>query len=73
MTQINRERAERVARSVPCPGCGEYSFKKLKVTQASESHRETLGEVWHATKICGVCGAVLEIGISGEGDVVYGE
>lgn len=73
MTPINRERAERVARSVPCPSCGEYSFKKLKVTKASESHTETLGEVWHATKTCGVCGAVLEIGIGVEGDIVYGE
>jgi hypothetical protein len=45
----------------------------LKVTEASESHKETLGEVWHATKTCGVCGAVLEIGIDGEGDIVYGE
>jgi hypothetical protein len=73
LTEINRERAERIARSVACPSCGEYSFKKLKVTEASESHKETLGEVWHATKTCGVCGAVLEIGIDGEGDIVYGE
>ncbi len=73
MIKINKERAERIARSVPCPSCGEYSFKKLKVTEASESHRETLGEVWHAAKTCGVCGAIVEVGIDAEGDIVYGE
>lgn len=73
MTPINRERAERIARSVPCPSCGEYSFKKLKVTESSDAHKETLGEVWHASKICGVCGGLLEIGIDAEGDIVYGE
>lgn len=73
MNPIDHERAERIARSVPCQSCGEYSFKKLKVVKASESHRETLGEVWHATKICGVCGSQVDVGIDAEGEIVYGE
>ena len=73
MAAISRERAERVARAHACNRCGEYSYKKLKVTPASESHREALGEVWHVVKTCGVCAAQLELGIDAEGDIVYGE
>ena len=71
MTAINQERAERIARSHPCVHCGEYSFKKLKVKPATESDRKALGEVWHVTKTCGVCGMHHEIGIDEEGDIVY--
>jgi hypothetical protein len=73
LTAISRERAERIARAAPCPACGEYSFKKLKVAESSDAHREALGEVWHATKTCGVCGNIIELGIDAEGEIVYGE
>ena len=72
MSSITRVRAERIARGHPCPRCGEYSFKKLKVSRASEAHEKTLGEVWHVTKVCGVCGAPDEIGLDREGEIVYG-
>ena len=68
---ISLARAERIARSHTCENCGEYSFKKLKVKPAAESHRKALGEVWHVTKTCGVCGMHHEVGIDAEGDIVY--
>ena len=68
---ITLARAERIARSHPCENCGEYSFKKLKVKPAEEGNYKALGEVWHVTKICGVCGMHHEIGIDAEGDIVY--
>jgi hypothetical protein len=68
---IGEKRATQIARSHPCITCGEFSFKKLTVKPASASHREELGEAWHVTRICGVCGAHQEIGIDAEGDVVY--
>lgn len=71
MTAISQERAERIARGHACEHCGEYSFKTLKVKPASDSNREALGEVWHVTKVCGVCGMHHEIGIDAEGDLVY--
>lgn len=71
MTKITQERAERIARAHPCDHCGEYSFKSLKVKQASESHLKALGEVWHVIKTCGVCGMHQEVGIDAEGDIVY--
>lgn len=71
MTGITQERAERIARSHPCDYCGEYSYKKLKVKPASDSHQKALGEIWHVTKICGVCGMHQEVGIDAEGDIVY--
>jgi hypothetical protein len=70
--EITQSRAERVARSHPCPVCGEYSFKKLKVTRASKDHQRTLSEYWHVTRTCGVCGAHDEVGLDAEGDIVYG-
>jgi hypothetical protein len=72
VAEIAQSRAERVARSHPCPVCGEYNFKKLKVTRASKAHQETLGEVWHVTRTCGVCGTHDELGLDAEGDIVYG-
>ncbi|MEP6507945.1 MAG: hypothetical protein ABJC63_06925 [Gemmatimonadales bacterium] len=71
MKQITQERAERIARSHPCENCGEYSFKKMKVTPASESNKKRLGEIWHISKTCGVCGMEHEIGIDAEGEIVY--
>ena len=71
MTAITRERAERIARAQPCENCGEYSFKKVSIKPAPESQREALNVAWQAHKVCGVCGAVQEVGIDEEGDVVY--
>jgi hypothetical protein len=71
LKEITQERAERIARGHACDHCGEYSFKKLRVRAASESHRKALGEVWHVTKICGICGMHQEVGIDAEGDIVY--
>jgi len=51
--------------------CGEYSFKKVSVKRASEAHLAALNEVWHAVRVCGVCGTQQEMGIDGEGDIVY--
>ena len=70
-TGISRERAERIARSHACENCGEYSYKRVVVKPASDQNRTELNEVWHATKICGVCGMQQEMGIDAEGDVVY--
>ncbi len=71
MKEITQERAERIARGHACDHCGEYSFKKLRVKAASESHRKALGEVWHVTKVCGICGMHQEVGIDADGDIVY--
>ena len=69
---INQNRAERIVRSHPCPSCGEYSFKKLRVSRASKAHQKELGEAWHVVRVCGVCGFHDEIGLDAEGDIVYG-
>jgi transcription elongation factor Elf1 len=68
---ITRERAERIARAHACVRCGEYSYRKLAVKEADQEHRKEFGEEWHAILICGVCGVQQELGIDGEGDVVY--
>lgn len=72
MAAITQSRAERFARGHPCPNCGEYSFKKLKVARASKAHQKALGEFWHVVRTCGVCGAHDELGLDAEGDIVYG-
>jgi hypothetical protein len=71
LKQITQERAERIARSHACENCGEYSFKKMKVKPSSESNKKVLGEIWHISKTCGVCGMEHEIGIDAEGEIVY--
>lgn len=71
MTEISQERAERVARAHACPVCGEYSFKKLTVKAVPEPQRSPLGEHWLATRTCGICGAIGELGIDPDGDIVY--
>jgi transcription elongation factor Elf1 len=69
--RIGLQRAKHIARSHPCVRCGEYSFKKVSVKRASEAHLAALNEVWHAVRICGVCGTQQEMGIDAEGEIVY--
>lgn len=71
MAKISRDRAERIARAHACEVCGEYNYKKLSVKPASAELAKTLNVSWLATKTCGVCGAMLELGINDEGDIVY--
>jgi transcription elongation factor Elf1 len=68
---ISRARAERVARAHACVRCREYSYKRVAVAPASAALRDALGEEWHATLVCGVCGTRQELGIAADGDVVY--
>lgn len=72
MAAITQSRAERIARGHPCSQCGEYSFKKLKVTRSSRAHQKALGEVWHIVRVCGVCGSHDEMALDEEGETVYG-
>ena len=72
MARITRDRAERIARSHACENCGEYSYKKLTVKPASKEQREGVDVAWIASKTCGVCGAIHEMGIDSEGEIVYG-
>lgn len=64
-------RAERVARAHACVRCREYSYKRVSVAPSPAALRDALGEVWHATLVCGVCGTWQELGIAADGDVVY--
>jgi hypothetical protein len=68
---VTKERAERIARGHACENCGEYTIKKLKVTEASASIAEALKAVWLAKKTCGVCGMEQELGIDDDGDIVF--
>ncbi len=68
---ISQDRAERIARAHACAGCKEYSYRKLIVRPSSASMLAALGEEWHAELACGVCGLEQELGIDGEGQVVY--
>jgi transcription elongation factor Elf1 len=69
--KITKARAELIARAHACQRCGEYSYKKLVVKEASEAHATDLGVAWNATLVCGVCGLTQELGIDAEGDTVY--
>lgn len=71
MAEISRERAERIARSHACERCNEYSYKKVRVSPASDGHRAELKEAWHVEAVCGVCGLHSEMGIDAEGDIIY--
>jgi hypothetical protein len=71
VSTITRERAERIAKAQPCENCGEYSFKRFVIKPATEAQRKELSVAWQAVKTCGVCGAVQEVGIDDDGDVVY--
>ena len=68
---ITRERAERIARAHACEHCQEYSYKKLVVKPASAANKAEFNELWHALKICGVCGLQQEMGIPPQGEIVY--
>jgi transcription elongation factor Elf1 len=68
---ISRERAERIAKAQACENCGEYSYKRVSVKPASKQLRESLGIIWSAEKVCGVCDAQFEVGIDPEGAIVY--
>lgn len=68
---ISEERALRIARSHHCARCLEYNYKRVTVKPAADSLRQELGEVWHATLVCGVCGLNQELGIDADGDVLY--
>lgn len=68
---ITQERAERIARSHACEGCREYSYRKVTVKPSTSSLHDALGVVWSATLKCGVCGLEQELGIDGEGEVVF--
>jgi transcription elongation factor Elf1 len=71
LASITRERAERIARGHACENCGEYTYKKLAVKPAPQSVRDELQAVWIATKTCGVCGLIQELGIDEDGDIVF--
>ena len=68
---ISEARALMIARSHHCVRCQEYSYKRAAVKPAAPSLREQFNEVWHATLVCGVCGAHQELGIDDDGDVIY--
>lgn len=68
---ISRERAERIARAHACYACKEYTYRKVAIKDPSPALREEFGEAWHATLVCGVCGAHQELGIDDDGDVIY--
>lgn len=68
---VTKERAERIARGHACENCGEYTIKRLKVSEAPASIGEALKVTWVAKKTCGVCGMEQELGIDEDGDIVY--
>jgi hypothetical protein len=68
---ISQERAERIARSLACEHCLEYSFKRLVVRPASASYDLELKVAWIVDRVCGVCGLAQEIALDAEGDIVY--
>jgi transcription elongation factor Elf1 len=69
---ISQDRAARIARSHACTHCLEYSFKKVTVRRAPVSHQKELKTAWIAVRVCGVCGLEQEMGIDGQGEIVYG-
>jgi hypothetical protein len=68
---IKRDRAVRIARAHACENCGEYSYKRLVIKPADAAQRKEFGEVWHVSKVCGVCGLEHEMGIAADGEIVY--
>ncbi|HEY7568425.1 MAG TPA: hypothetical protein VH762_12680 [Gemmatimonadaceae bacterium] len=68
---VTLDRAERIARSHACTHCREYSFKRIVVRPAPKTLRQEFKAVWHATRVCGVCGLESELGIDIDGDLVY--
>jgi hypothetical protein len=70
MTLVSKERAERIARSQPCPRCKEYTYKKIKL-RAAVSGDHITGAAWIAEMVCGVCAAHLQLALEGDGDVLF--
>jgi hypothetical protein len=68
---ITHERAERIVKAHACEHCGEYSYKRLRVTVAGGRLKDDLGVVWLAAKTCGVCGLQQELGLDDDGDIVF--
>ena len=68
---ITRDRAERIGRAHACETCGEYNYKRLTTRPSTVSERDDLGEAWHITKTCGVCGAPHEMGLDPDGEILY--
>jgi hypothetical protein len=71
VTELTRERVERIARSHACGNCREYSYKKVTAKPSSAAHSEALDESWHVTAICGICGNVIDMGLDDEGNILY--
>lgn len=71
MAGITRERADRIARAHACVGCQEYTYRKVSIARSGAQHGAVLGEKWHATLTCGVCGTRQELGLSADGEVLY--
>lgn len=71
MARMSAARAERVAKSHHCVRCGEYSYKRVRVAEATESQRQELQIAWLASLSCGICGAEQEVGLDDEGQIVY--
>ena len=67
---ITKERAERIARSQPCPRCKEYTYKKLKL-RAAVAGDQIAGAAWFAEMVCGVCSAHLQLALESDGDVLF--
>ncbi|MGH7582299.1 MAG: hypothetical protein ACREL5_03625 [Gemmatimonadales bacterium] len=71
MAKLSQRRAERIARAHACENCGEFNFRKVKAQAASAEQRAELAVAWIVTRTCGVCGAISEMGIDDEGEVVF--
>jgi hypothetical protein len=68
---ITQERAARIARSLACEHCLEYSFKRLVVRPATAGYDVELKVSWLVDRVCGVCGMAQEIALDAEGEIVY--
>jgi transcription elongation factor Elf1 len=71
LAKITRERAERIAKAHACEQCGEYSYKRVSIKPAPKAQADELHVAWLASKTCGVCGTVHEMGIDAEGEIIY--
>jgi hypothetical protein len=65
---VTRERAERIARATPCPRCREYTWKRVKLRDGTDP---AVGAAFTAEMTCGVCGALVHLGIDDDGDLLY--
>jgi len=70
MTDVTKERAERIARAQPCPRCNEYTYKKIKLREAIAADH-IAGAAWIAEMLCGVCAAHLQLALESDGDVLF--